>query len=149
MIARCRHAPGAAAHHAGQLGNALAVIGEVIDEVVGDRAALALALDVGGDLGNGAARGGPVNEARHLRSGRLLETIEVIACVTAHVIRCEAAAPGLGRRELSAQLDELRLIDGMANGILGRGKAAGRKLGLHPLRSVCRKFDFHMASIQQ
>jgi hypothetical protein len=136
-----------AAHHAGPLGDALAEIGELIDEVVGDRAALALAQAAISAIG--AARGGPVNEARHLRVGRLLEAIEVIACVTAHVICCEAAALGLGRRELSAQVDQLRLIEGMANGILGRGKAAGRKLGLHPLGSVCCKFDFHMASCQR
>jgi hypothetical protein len=41
-------------------------------KVVGDRAALALALDMGGYLGYGAARGGPVNEARHLRTLRTI-----------------------------------------------------------------------------
>jgi hypothetical protein len=78
-----------------------------------------------------------------------MKTIELVACVTAHVIRREAATLGLCRRELGAQLDELRLIDGMANGILGRGKATGRKLGLHPLGSVRSKFDFHVASFQR
>jgi len=136
-----------AAHHTGQPGQALAVIGELIDELVGDGAAFAL--DIGRDLGNGAARGGPVNKARHLRLARLIKAVEMIACVTAHVIRREVAALGLGRRELGAQLDEFCLIDCMAYGVFGRGEAAGSKFGLHPLGSICGELDFHMASFQR
>jgi hypothetical protein len=117
-------------------------------KVVGDCAALALAPDMGGYLGYGAARGGPVNEARHLRRGRLVETIEVIARVTAHVIRRKAAALGLGRGKLGTQLDKLRLIDGVANGILSGREAAGGKRGLYPLGSIWCEFDFHMASLR-
>jgi hypothetical protein len=117
-------------------------------KVVGDRAALALALDMGGYLGHGAARGGPVNEARHLRCERRVEAIEVIARVTPHVIRSEAAALGLGRGKLGTQLDKLRLIDGVANGILSGREAAGGKRGLYPLGGVWCEFDFHMASLR-
>jgi hypothetical protein len=56
------------------LARGLAVVRKLVDEVVGDRAALALALDVGRYLGYGAASGGPVNEARHLWCGRLIDT---------------------------------------------------------------------------
>jgi hypothetical protein len=92
------------------------------------------------------ASGGPVNEARHLRRGRLVETVEVIARVTAYVIRREAAALGLCK--FGTQLDKLRLIDGVANSILSCREAAGGKLCLHPLGSVWREFDFHMASLR-
>jgi len=115
-------------------------------KVVGDRAALALALDMGGYLGYGAARGGPVNEARHLRCERRVEAIAVIARVTPHVIRSEAL--GLGRGKLGTQLDKLRLIDGVANGILSGREAAGGKRGLYPLGGVWCEFDFHMASLR-
>jgi hypothetical protein len=125
-----------APHLPWQPGDVLAVVRKLVDEVVGDRAALALALDVGRHLGYGAASGGPVNEARHLSCGRLIETVEVIARVTTHVIRREASALGLGRRELGAQLGELRLIDGVANSIFSCREAAGSELGLHPLGSI-------------
>jgi integrase/recombinase XerD len=44
-----------------------------------------------------AASGGPVNEARQW-CGRLIETVEVMARVTTHVIRREVAALGLRGR---------------------------------------------------
>jgi hypothetical protein len=72
----------------------------------------------------------------------------VIARVTPHVIRSEAAALGLGRGKLGTQLDKLRLIDGVANSILSCRETAGGKLGLYPLGSIWCEFDFHMASLR-
>jgi hypothetical protein len=123
----------------------LAIIREFVYEGVGDCAALALALDIGGDLGYVAANGGPVNEARHLTGERLVQTVKVLARVAADVLGSEAAAFSFRCGKLGAKLNELRLIDGVANSILGRGEAAGCKLGLHPLGSIRCEFDFQDA----
>jgi hypothetical protein len=56
-----------------------------------------------------AASGGPVNEARQW-CGRLIETVEVIARVTTHVIRREVARPaGQGLHDCHHENSESRI----------------------------------------
>ena len=60
----------------------------------------------------------------------------MVAHVAAHILAAVAATFGLGRVKHLAQFGELSSVDGVAHGILRRGKAPCDKLSLHPLRSV-------------
>jgi hypothetical protein len=129
-------------HETGKLGDVLAVIRELVDEGVRNGAAFTFARDVSSDLGDVAARRCPINQLRHLTRRCQTEAIEVIARMAAHVVGGVTAALGLRRRKLGAELDQLGLIDGMADGILGRSKSARGKLRLHPLGRIWCQFNF-------
>jgi len=62
----------------------LVIVRELIDKGVGNGAALTLAFDVSGYLGDVSASGRPVNQARYLGRGSLVKTSKVIASIAAH-----------------------------------------------------------------
>lgn len=126
-------------HQAGKRGQMLTVVGELVDESVGGGAAAALALGIGGDVGQIALRRGASDEAGRSDSlRRLVQAVEVIADEAPHVVAGVAAALGLRGLEHVAQLGALRTVDRVAHGVFGRGKPAGGQLGLHPLFGVRR-----------
>jgi hypothetical protein len=100
-------------------------------------------LDKGRDLRDITSSRFTIDEPWHSTRRSLLEAIEVVARVLAHLVSGEAASFSLGGVERSAKFGGLDLIDSVANGVLRRQKPPGGKLRLHPLGCVRCKFNFH------
>src|SRR5437763_16747606 len=89
------------------------------------------------------SRRGTVDEMRHSRTlWSLPECVEVLARVTAHLVRREASALGFRRIEGVAQRVQLGQLDGVPDGVLRGRKGSGGNLGLHPLCGIGRELDF-------
>jgi hypothetical protein len=97
----------------------LTIAGELVYEGFSDSAILTLLLDKGGDFHDVASSRCAINEPRHSARQGLLELVEVIACMLAHVISGEPPAFSLGGVERRAKFRYLDLVDSMANGVLG------------------------------
>ncbi len=97
----------------------LAIGGEFINEGFGDGPIPTLLLNEGGDFGDIASSRFTVDEPWHSTRRSLLEAIEVIACVLAHLLSGELASFSLSGVERSTKLHSLDLVDSVANGVLG------------------------------
>lgn len=90
-----------AAHHSGQLGKVLAIIGQFVDEGVGNAGKAAFTLDIGSDFVKVAAGGCPEYKARHLRRGGGIGPLApLLAHILAHLVGGIAATFHLGGIQL-------------------------------------------------
>src|SRR6266446_10708057 len=123
----------------------LAIAGELFYEGFGDGAILTLLLDEGGDFRDVASSRCTIDEPWHSARRGLLEAVEVIACMLAHLLCGEPPAFSLGGVERGAKFRYLDLVDSMADCVLGCQKPPGGKLRLNPLGCIRCKFNFHRA----
>ena len=121
----------------------LAIAGELFYEGFGDGAILTLLLDKGRDFRDVASSRFAINEPRHSARRGPLKAVEVIACILAHLLGGVPPAFSLGGVERGAKFRRPDLVDSMANGVLGREKPPGGKLGLNPSGCIRCKFNFH------
>jgi hypothetical protein len=131
-------------HQTWQARKVLTMIGELLYKGIGGCAAGALTLDVCRDVRKVATRCYAIYKPGQLRSfGGLIEPIEVIADMSAHVFGAMAAPPSFRGIEHLAQLGLPGALNRVADRILGRRKPPGGQFGLDPLGSVRSKLDFH------
>src|SRR5216684_7454575 len=98
----------------------LAIAGELFYEGFGDGAILTLLLNEGGDFRDVASSRCTIDEPWHSTRRSLLEAVEVVACILAHLASGEPASFSLGGVECGAKFGGLDLVYSVANGVLGR-----------------------------
>jgi hypothetical protein len=97
----------------------LTIAGELVYEGFSDGAILTLLLNEGCDFGDIASSRFTIDEPWHSTCRSLLEAVEVVACVLAHLVSGRLASFSLGGVECGAKFGGLDLVDSVANGVLG------------------------------
>jgi hypothetical protein len=123
----------------------LTIAGEFVNEGFGDGTILTLLVDKGRDFRDVASSRFTIDKPWHSTRRSLLEAIEVVACILAHLVGGELASFSLGGVERGAKFGGFDLVDSMANGVLGCQKPPCGKLRLNPLGCIRCKFNFHRA----